>query len=128
MRHARERIWLLSPALATALFFALKLAFGAGAPGAGREDVAGAGAETPVAMPTTVRVVSELRRADAPQRAKRSVPRTEADLMRLFEQEGTVTFLSTEVEVVATSAPEFAPTPIEVDTDDRVAPPERGTQ
>lgn len=115
-RHARERIWILSPALATGLFFGLKLIVGAADPMVGSDRVAGAGAQTPVAMPTQVRVVSELRRADASVRAKRVVPETEADLMRLFEQEGTVTFLTDEVDVMATSAPEFAPIPIEVET------------
>lgn len=116
-RHARERIWILSPALATGLFFGLKLLTSASDPLITTEGISGAGAQTPVAMPTQVRVVAELRRADVAVRAKRAVPNTEADLMRLFEQEGTVTFLAGEVEVVATSAPEFAPTQIDVRTD-----------
>lgn len=116
MRHARERVWFMSPALVTALFFGLKLAMGAGGAAVDSDQVAGAGAETPVAMPTQVRVVAQLHRADVAPRPKRVVPKTEADLLRLLAQEGTVTFLSDEVEVVATSAPEFEPQQVHIDT------------
>ncbi len=114
MRHARERVWFFSPAIVTALFFALKLALGTSGLSTVSERVAGAGSQTPT-MPVKVRVVAQLHRADREPRPKRVVPETEADLMRLFEQEGTVTFLSGEVEVVATSAPEFAPHEVRIE-------------
>ncbi len=118
LRHAGERVWILSPALVTAVFFALKLALGASG-SLVSSTVSGAGAQTPVAVPVKVWVVSELRRVDDAPRAKRVVPSSEADLLRLLEQEGTVTFLSDEVEVVATSAPEFEPHQVNIDTSRR---------
>lgn len=118
LRHAGERVWILSPALVTAVFFALKLVLGVTAPLV-TSDVAGAGAQTPAAVQVKVWVVSDLRRIDDPPRAKRPVPSSEADLLRLLEQEGTVTFLSDEVEVVATSAPEFEPHRVNIDTSAR---------
>lgn len=105
---AGPKAWILSPAIATAAFFALKLALGPGADAIRTDAVLGAGAETPSATPVQVRVVSEIRRAGDPARQARTVPDNEADLMKLLEQDGSVTFLSDEVEVVTTSEQNFA--------------------
>jgi hypothetical protein len=114
-RQSRERAWFLSPAIATAVFFALKLFLG-GEDRVVTDAVAGAAAQGPVTAPVKVRVVAELQRADDARRLTRAVPPTEADLLRLLEQDGSVVFLSDEVEVVATPEREFSFGEVEVIT------------
>lgn len=114
-RHGRERAWFLSPAIATAAFFALKLLVG-GDDRVVTDAVAGAAAQGPVTAPVKVRVVAEIRRADDSRRLIRAVPPTEADLLKMLEQDGSVVFLSDEVEVVATPEREFTPREVEVIT------------
>ena len=115
--HARDRAWFLSPAIATAVFIVLKLVLG-GDDRVVTDAIAGAAAQGPINAPVKVRVVAEIRRADETRRPTRSVPPTEADLLRMLEQDGSVVFFSDEVEVVATPEREFTPREVQVITPD----------
>ena len=83
-RHGRERAWFLSPAIATAAFFALKLLVG-GDDRVVTDAVAGAAAQGPVTAPVKVRVVAEIRRAYREHLGKAVAPST---VYRLLDRHG----------------------------------------
>lgn len=105
---SRERAWFLSPSIATALFFVVQLGASFTAD-EGTTAISGAGAETPTAIPVTVRVVAEIHPLERPTKAVSAVPTTEAALFELIERDGAVIFDAEEVDVVATPEREFEP-------------------
>lgn len=112
-RRGMERVWFLSPAIATAVFFAVQLCCSFTAD---RHEprLAGATAEAPRATNVEVRVVEQIRAVEAGPRPAKPVPRTEAELMQLFRQDGAVVFFQDEVEVVETPSKRFAADEVEV--------------
>jgi hypothetical protein len=99
-----NRIWFLSPALATAAFFGvqavLALSYHRDA-----STVAAASANAPNPRHVKLRIVEQIRSAGGPRAS--SVPETEAQLLELFRRDGAVVFFQDEVEVVEISAREF---------------------
>jgi hypothetical protein len=111
-----RRVWLVSPALATLLFFAAQffLASYVESP----RDVRGAAADAPTAVPVNVRVVSQIKSADELKPLAR-VPASEYELLELFKKQGCVVFSSTEVEDIGTQASEFDAAEVGVITADK---------
>jgi hypothetical protein len=105
MGALRERIWFLSPALATGLFFAAQAYVSLSTPAHGT-NIEGAAAETPNPTNVKVRVVEQIRPLSQ-MRATKPVPMTEQELLELFARDGAVVFFQDEVEVVETSEKEF---------------------
>lgn len=106
-RARRSRVWLLSPAIATAIFFIAQFLLAALAdPPSSR--VKGAGTEGPSATPVKVRVVSEIRSFDERRFASAKVPKSESELLELMKNRGTVVFLPSEVDTVGTVEKKFA--------------------
>ena len=108
MAPLRERVWFLSPAIATGLFFLLQaiLAFSNPHP---TRNLQAAAAETPSPTHVKVRVVEQIRALDARVRTPTRVPTTERELLELFHRDGAVVFFQDEVEVVETSEKKFDP-------------------
>ena len=100
-----ERIWFLSPAIATAMFFLGQLYFSTAA--SPRAPVASAGADSPRASNVTLRVVEQIRSTDVGGPHITRVPDTEAQLLELFSQDGALVFFQDEVEVVETEEKHF---------------------
>jgi hypothetical protein len=110
-----RRVWLVSPAIATVLFFAAQLFL------RGYGDASGvnsAGTETPSAIPVAVRVVAEIKTASDVKLAA-SVPANESELLELFKKNGAVVFSSTEVEKIGTQAIELEAEEVGVITADK---------
>ena len=107
-RPFRERVWFLSPAIATALFFAVQSILAFSTP---RQAVTveAAAADTPSPTNVKVRVVEQIRPLDSRARTPTRVPLTEQALLELFHRDGAVVFFQDEVEVVETSEKEFDP-------------------
>lgn len=104
----RERVWFLSPAIATALFFGIQ-AFASFSTPRSNTNVEAAAAETPKPTNVKIRVVEQIRALDARARAPTRVPTTEEELLELFQRDGAIVFFQDEVEVVETSEREFDP-------------------
>lgn len=111
-----RRVWLVSPAIATVIFFAAQLLL-AGY-GKGPSGVHGAGTETPSPIPVAVRVVAEIKTASDVKRGA-SVPTNESELLELFKKNGAVVFSSSEVENIGTQASEFDAAEVGVITADK---------
>lgn len=107
-----RRVWLVSPALATVLFFVAQ-AILAGS-GAGSNEVRAAAPETPSAIPVKIRVVAQIKSAGEVKAAR--VPESESELLELFKKQGAVVFSSSEVEDIGTQASEFEPAEVGVIT------------
>ena len=107
-----RRRFVLTPAVATLLFFAIQLALSLG--DGRKSEISGAGADTPAAIPVRVRVVAQIRSQTDTPRSKSAVPTTEAALLDLLRREGAVIFSSEEVEVVSTHEQEFGPEEVDV--------------
>lgn len=107
-RRFRDRVWTLSPALATACFFAIQAVISLSTP---REstNLEAAAAAAPNPTNVKVRVVEQIRPLDARARKPTPVPNTEAELLELFHKDGTVIFFQDEVEVVETTEKAFEP-------------------
>jgi hypothetical protein len=110
----RERVWFLSPAIATGLFFAIQAFVSFSSPRS-TGNVEAAAAETPKPMNVKVRVVEQIRPLDARARIPTRVPTTEEELLELFRRDGAIVFFQDEVEVVETSEREFDPEVITLD-------------
>jgi hypothetical protein len=108
MGALRERVWFFSPAIATALFFAVQIALSLTSPRPST-SVEGAAADAPNATNVKIRVVEQIRPLDQKVRTPKQVPTTEAELLELFGRDGAVVFFQDEVEVVETSEREFDP-------------------
>jgi hypothetical protein len=104
----RSRVWLASPAIATAIFFVAQF-FLAAITDRPHSSVRGASAETPK-VPVKVRVVSEIRSFDSKALELKQVPSSETELLELFKKQGhgAVVFLPIEVDTVSTVEKKFA--------------------
>ena len=98
--------WLVSPAIATLLFFAaqLLLAIYSDKP---QSRMAAASTEAPQTVPVQVRVVAQIRSAEDGARALASVPESEGALIELFKKRGWIVFSASEVETVDTQEASF---------------------
>jgi hypothetical protein len=105
-RPFRERAWFFSPAIATALFFAIQLVVSLTTPRIS-VNVEAAAPETPNPTNLKIRVLEQIRPLHQNLRASTQVPTTEAELLELFHDGGAVVFFQDEVEVVETSEREF---------------------
>jgi hypothetical protein len=112
-----RRIWLFSPAIATALFFAAQLLL-ATFTGEHTNQVKSAGAQAPTAAPVKVRVVTQIRNLEDVPRQLASVPKSEAALIDLCNKNGFVVFSSSEVEAVGTQERKFGAEEVGVITAD----------
>lgn len=108
-----ERVWFLSPAIATAIFFAVQVFFSFTSD-RHESRLAGATAEAPNPTNVQIRVVEQIKAVEARRRDTKPVPQTEAQLLQLFRQDGAVVFFQDEVEVVETPAKQFAADEVEV--------------
>jgi hypothetical protein len=101
-----RKSWLVSPAIATLLFFAaqLLLAIYSDKP---QGRMAAASTEAPQTVPVHVRVVSQIRSAEDGGRALASVPQSEEALIELFKKRGWIVFSASEVETVDTQEASF---------------------
>ncbi len=112
----QSRVWFLSPAIATAFFFAAQL-FLALTPKKMDPGVAAASAKTPTAIPMEVRIVQQIRPVEDRERSSAqtvTVPQTEQDFLKLFGSDSAVVFFHDEVEVVETPAKEFETSEVDV--------------
>ncbi|MCK6552623.1 hypothetical protein L6R52_42760 [Myxococcota bacterium] len=105
-----RRAWLVSPAVATALFFAAQLVLAISGdhttdPASRRFSAAAANA--PAAIPVETRVVTQIRNADGPARRVAAVPASERELLDILDRHGTVVFSASEVDTVGTQEAEF---------------------
>src|SRR5687768_15186248 len=84
-----RRVWLVSPAVATLIFFAAQIFISqySGSPRA----VRGAAPDAPSATPVAMRVVATIKSADDAKPASR-VPESEEELLELFKKQGAVIF------------------------------------
>lgn len=105
-RLRARRVWLMSPALATVVFFAAQIAIQALVSSPGRRLTA-ASAETPSTTPVKVRVVTQIRSLDDRARSLAHVPKSEAALLELFKKQGCVVFSPQEVETIGTQEVRF---------------------
>jgi hypothetical protein len=105
-RPFRERVWFLSPALATATFFGLQAILSLSTPRQST-SVEAAAADAPPATNVKVRVVEQIRPLDARLKTPSQVPTTEAELLELFHRDGAIVFFQDEVDVVETSEKSF---------------------
>jgi hypothetical protein len=105
--HPRARsAWLLSPAVATVVFFLAQLAI-ATLMDSSEARVAKSAAATPSAVPVKVRVVTQIRNLEEQPRQLASVPKSEAALLELFKKNGCVVFSASEVDAVGTEERKF---------------------
>jgi hypothetical protein len=111
-----RRVWLVSPAIATVLFFGAQ--FLLAGYGDTPSSVRGAAADTPSAIPVSVRVVAEIKSAGDMKPAAR-VPASESELLELFHKQGAVVFSQSEVENIGTQSSEFDDQEVEVITADK---------
>lgn len=102
---SRQRVWLLSPSIATAVFFVVQI-FLSFSGQSTSDRIAAASADAPSPVPVQVRVVAEIQPLEK-KATTAAVPDTEEALFELIERDGTVTFGSEEVDVVETSEREF---------------------
>jgi hypothetical protein len=111
-----RRVWLVSPAVATIIFFAAQILL-AGY-GDSSRSVGAAATDAPSAIPVNVRVVAQIKSADDMKPTAR-VPKSESELLELFNKQGGVVFSSSEVEDIATPSSEFEDQEVGVITADK---------
>jgi hypothetical protein len=113
--------WLMSPAVATALFFAAQLILAVIPDKPSASALNAAATEAPAATPVNVRVVTQIRNLDdgahAPATAR--VPRSEGELLELLQKKGCVTFSTREVEKIGTLEAKFDAKEVGVITADK---------
>lgn len=105
-----RRGWLVSPAVATALFFAAQLFLaisGDQTIDRGSRRFSAAAANAPAAIPVETRVVTQIRNAEGPARRIAAVPASERELFDILERHGTVVFSAHEVDTVGTQEARF---------------------
>lgn len=107
-----RRVWLVSPAVATVLFFIAQAILASS--GDGSSSVRAAAPDTPSAIPVKIRVVAQIKSAAEVKAAR--VPESESELLELFKKQGAVVFSSSEVEDIGTQASEFETTEVGVIT------------
>lgn len=120
-----RRAWLLSPAIATGVFFVAQF-FVATLPEKSRESVnAAATAEAHQAMPVKVHVVTKIRSLEESSRELASVPTSEREMLELFKRQGCVVFSAHEVDTVGTLEAHFDAEEVGIITADHKLRPAR---
>lgn len=115
----QERIWLLSPAVATLIFFASQL-FIAQMRDAPKGGVHAAAAEAGRRVPVEVRIVSQIRPLEDSAKPTTRVPPSETEFFDLLERQGCVVFSASEVENIGTPERQFRPEEVGVITADKL--------
>jgi hypothetical protein len=108
-----RKAWLISPAIATVLFFAAQLFLALFAEKTD-SSLRAASAEPTPAIPVQVRVVAQIHSATEGTPALALVPESEEALFDLFKKQGRVVFLPSEVDTVDTPEARFDPTEVGV--------------